>query len=775
MTGALVSSLLNGGSGSGGVSSKKTIIKSATLPTASEKTLGAMYIYAGEDTTNLKHGYIYEGRSIAANTKEVEFSTNTIACSGADFWALVKTIAPSNYTEIVKGEMVYKGSNTWLFVGRNTNDEQVTTYEQSTSTFETAGFTFTGTFNEGDTVPLECEINETSTIQYVWRRIDVQPSSSKGQVIAVDAELSPTSENPVQNKAIAKKLGVDWVKPSDWIDIRSGALENSIYFLVGHSEPVLSEGTYTVATYPKFAINAKVSTDTNTYDVYVDGVKVATTAHSTVTTIDWGALYTAGTIVGGHNTTHPSNLVTHVVRVTPSVSTDTLTHCTLSNITGQTVQGLFWTHYQLSNPIRMTAAFGFENSQRGKLMEALTAKNNKITYTVSSSTSASGLYGTFAGCSSLVQIPVLEAENTTYGTKAYYAFYQVPAKKVVIKNNKGTETLALINRSNIQELDIENGVVLQSEVNTAEDAHNAPNLKHLPAISSTQGTSLRVYGVPALTDTVIDDSSNASRSLFRFYGTSTSPTLGLKGLTVSNQAPFDGASPQINVSHTGLSRAALVNLFNSMPYNVGYEVVGSPTITNGVASGFSISDYVNLSSTLTSFDEIVLSFIPDTYSSGRNVLFKTGINDYRGAFQQVSDTQGQYFYTKTDNTAGNRYVPCTPGIVNIFKIQYISENSISCILSRQGYEDSTFDLTDVDISATFGGSIYLGRGTSAYNAWSGSIDINNTYIKVNGVPWFRGTAAMTKNCTIVGCTGTADLTADDKAIATGKGWELTVE
>ena len=187
-----------------------------------------------------------------------------------------------------------------------------------------------------------------------------------------------------------------------------------------------------------------------------------------------------------------------------------------------------------------------------------------------------------------------------------------------------------------------------------------------------------------------------------------------------------------------------------------------------------VSDYVNLSSTLTSFDEIVLSFIPGTYSSGRNVLFKTGINDYRGAFQQVSDTQGQYFYTKTDNTAGNRYVPCTPGIVNIFKIQYISENSISCILSRQGYEDSTFDLTDVDISATFGGSIYLGRGTSAYNAWSGSIDLNNTYIKVNGVPWFRGTAAMTKNCTIVGCTGTADLTQDDKNIALNKGWELTV-
>ena len=170
--------------------------------------------------------------------------------------------------------------------------------------------------------------------------------------------------------------------------------------------------------------------------------------------------------------------------------------------------------------------------------------------------------------------------------------------------------------------------------------------------------------------------------------------------------------------------------------SVNYTIVGSPTIVDGVASGFSANDYLSLTSTLTSFSEIVFSFVPGTYSSGRNVLFKTGTNAYRGAFQQVSDTQGQYFYTKTDNTAGNRYVPCTPGIVNIFKIQYISENSISCILSRQGYEDSTFDLTDVDIAATFGGDIYIGRGSTAYNPWNGTIDLNHTYIKVNGQAWF---------------------------------------
>lgn len=624
----------------------------------------------------------------------------------------------------------------------------------------------------------------------------------------LDGFISDTSSNPVPNYVIANALQdvgySTWQKPADWVDIRSGALNNSIYFLVGHSEPVLSEGTYTVATYPKFAINAKVSTDTNTYDVYVDGVKVATTAHSTATTIDWGTLYTAGTIVGGHNTTHPSNLVTHVVRVTPSVSTDTLTHCTLSNISGQTVQGLLWTHYQLSNPIRMTAAFGFENSQRGKLMEALTAKNNKITYTVSSSTSASGIYGTFAGCSSLVQIPVLEAENTTYGTKAYYAFYQVPAKKVVIKNNKGTETLALINRSNIQELDIENGVVLQSEVNTAEDAHNAPNLKRLPAISSTQGTSLRVYGVPALTDTVIDDSSNASRSLFRFYGTSTSPTLGLKGLTVSNAAPFDGASPQIDISYTGLDRVALVNLFKSMPYNVGYTVVGSPTISNGVVTGLTNNqDYIateeNLPSVINSFELVAKWKHPGELIT--NICYSYKYYNYRyNGFQVVyvgnnsSGTQARWRYKPKTSTQEDGilelpiggtsypasqqsnwlYVKCTMETIaegRYFYAYYDSNDSENWNLL--GSQEDSYRLTGDDLS-TIKFVANNNNTTGSTNRSITSLDLNNTYIKVNGVPWFRGTAAMTKTCSIVGCTGTADLTQEDKDIALDKGWALTL-
>lgn len=70
---------------------------------------------------------------------------------------------------------------------------------------------------------------------------------------------------------------------------------------------------------------------------------------------------------------------------------------------------------------------------------------------------------------------------------------------------------------------------------------------------------------------------------------------GLKGLLVSPNAPFTGSSPQINASYTGLNKSALVSLFESVPYNVSYTVVGNPSIVGGVVSGFSVNDYLTLS------------------------------------------------------------------------------------------------------------------------------------------------------------------------------------
>ena len=60
-----------------------------------------------------------------------------------------------------------------------------------------------------------------------------------GTGVQIDSALSSTSNHAVTNAAITNALTEvgysEWQKPSDWIDIRSGACPNSIYYLVGHS------------------------------------------------------------------------------------------------------------------------------------------------------------------------------------------------------------------------------------------------------------------------------------------------------------------------------------------------------------------------------------------------------------------------------------------------------------------------------------------------------------------------------------------------------------
>ena len=386
--------------------------------------------------------------------------------------------------------------------------------------------------------------------------------SDIGTVAGISEDVSKVADNSADISAVAADLDnidevatkvAEWTPPSDWVDIRSGALNNSIYVLVGHAADY--------SQYAKFSFIANTSTSGNTYDVYVDGIKQTTTASGTATTLDWQTL----ALDSGYDVTHPSALRTHIVRITPTQSTDTFTRFRIYDISGQRDQGLLWLHFELSNPIQIANLCATDTSVRNFLLQAVTAKNDNITYTVNSNSVNSGFYGAFRSCTSLKKIPVLTAESTQYASGTYISFIDVPLKKVIIKNNSGREELRLINSAKTQEFDIENGVILSSASSGITDAHGAVNLKKLPSINASDAATFQAHGLTSLQDTFVDDSSNSSRKLFRFYGTGAEPVRGLKGLVVSNEAPFYGESPQINVAYTGLDRQALRQLFKSMP------------------------------------------------------------------------------------------------------------------------------------------------------------------------------------------------------------------
>lgn len=261
-------------------------------------------------------------------------------------------------------------------------------------------------------------------------------------------------------------------------------------------------------------------------------------------------------------------------------------------------------------------------------------------------------------------------------------------------------------------------------------------------------------------------------------GTADRKMEGLKGLLVSPNAPFTGSSPQINASYTGLSRAALVNLFKSMPYNVGYEVVGSPTISNGVVSGFGASNYL--------------------YSNQSLLKDCTQIEIATKIKVATGDLTRQHSYISFANTsvANNE---CFMGIANggkpwctlrggnntVYDLRDLSgsvvlQNNDTAFLklslagNTAAFSYSADGITwsvlrSVDVSAdsvTFLKNIPIRFGTSisSFNYYAnGSIDLNETYIKVNGVPWFGPGA--TKNL-VPGGTVVGDVIVKD-GVASG--------
>lgn len=381
-----------------------------------------------------------------------------------------------------------------------------------------------------------------------------------GSGVQVDNFFSETSTNPVQNKIVTEALEdvgySTWQKPADWIDIRSGALPNSVYFLVGHSAPTESEGTYTVATYPQFSVYANVSSS-GTYDVYVDGIKVATTNSGTATTLDWGTLYTNGTVISGHNVTYPAALVTHIVRVTPSTSTNTFSAFHL--VTNSSVnQGVLWCHSTASNAVNFDSLFGaYGASYKCLVLEAMTTTRASV---------GLGPF-MFSGCASLKEVPVFSGS-----ANAAEAFMKTKLKRIKLKGfSCNVPSYSMFNSAvELKEIECEESIIQPSD----STFQACTSLKTLPVLdfSSTTSANRLLRGCTALQDTYVDASNG--HLLKRLVLDDTGSNLsGVKGCVVSNQAPFDGSSPQISIAYTGLDRAALVNLFNSMPTVTDSQVV----------------------------------------------------------------------------------------------------------------------------------------------------------------------------------------------------------
>lgn len=149
------------------------------MPEATEETVGKIVQYIGE-TGDYTNGYVYKNTATPVYDSTVEFnpaslSSTTVTCSGEDFAAFVVENGSGDIDTIIKGTLTYDESGELLvFVGQDDTDTTVCTFQVYTQDYEDAGFTFTGTLQDGDVITFTTTITESQV--YGWARIDVQPT-----------------------------------------------------------------------------------------------------------------------------------------------------------------------------------------------------------------------------------------------------------------------------------------------------------------------------------------------------------------------------------------------------------------------------------------------------------------------------------------------------------------------------------------------------------------------------------------------------------------------
>ena len=597
---------------------------------------------------------------------------------------------------------------------------------------------------------------------------------------AVSAHNQSDTSHADIRTALERKQDDEDFHPEDygWPDIRPAARPNAIVLLAGVK-----------ADFSAYNNLGFAATCEGGYNVFIDGVQYGETyASGEQCSITWSQ-YSATT---GFPVSYPEELITHIVQIVPATYGNTLSAYKGARVasSGNEVQGVLWAHFNIVNPINLNNGFSTYNTYRNFLLIAITAEGSILRVTGFSSLSgqSTDLWGESAILSYVPKFDLQCLSLSCVGT-----FNNRPAGNPDGDNGSFLSTCTLKNgiiinmaymftrQLSLKKIKLENCILKPSSLIYCFYNSVQSQLEEIPTIDYSDVSNMQNFITLAsnLKDTFLDLSYAHHLTVLGIYGNSKNPINGLKQLLVSPQAPFDYASaPQINVSYTGLDQAALAALFKSLPYNVGYSVVGNPTIQNGVASGFSSSNYLTLSKGVDisqDFEWVFKIHTPASSDADQRIMaYNAGTlcSIYLSGSSQLL----RWWISSDDNGAHtiNSYI-AMPADTDIF-IKAVHQNGVYTLsYSTDGNiytEVGSLSFTPEGTTA----SAYVDIGinhTSYYSPFLGSINFANSYMNVQGVPYFRGTEAMDKTINITGAAGAASLTAEQLAIATDKGWTVT--
>jgi hypothetical protein len=176
---------------------------------------------------------------------------------------------------------------------------------------------------------------------------------------------------------------------------------------------------------------------------------------------------------------------------------------------------------------------------------------------------------------------------------------------------------------------------------------------------------------------------------------------------------------------------------------VGYTVVGSPTITDGVVSGFSSSNYLitNQSAVGNRAEFKTRIIIGDISASSANNLVFFKMSNYDFALALRKNSKKLAFYRPN---AGAWLLGQTVFSNNdIVEIKYSYDGQRLILYSKlSNTSDYIKECEFTTNTNPLQGQMYLGRNSSTSSEFfNGSIDLNSTYIKINNKLWFNGLEA----------------------------------
>lgn len=181
------------------------------------------------------------------------------------------------------------------------------------------------------------------------------------------------------------------------------------------------------------------------------------------------------------------------------------------------------------------------------------------------------------------------------------------------------------------------------------------------------------------------------------------------------------------------------------------NVVGSPTIDDGVVSGFSTGNYLTLPNAFNpnsnTWEIVIKTTTPSSHSNSQVFFDSTnGSSVIRAVSIYFARGVGTFAYCLTGNTSNYDIADNITGsnVLDFSKTYYVKlifdGTSYKSYISTDG-ADWKLDFSVMSSTKVYNATDcrlgYFACNTSLY--YQGSIDLNESYIKINGETWWEGT------------------------------------